>query len=101
DNVWMFSARRPAPLFEVDGRADDHELVYTVRDNGAGFEPRYADKLFRPFQRLHTDAEFAGTGVGLALVQRIVGRHGGRISAVGAPNGGATFSFSLPRANTP
>lgn len=98
DNALKFTARRSEPLIEVSGRVEDRELVYAVRDNGAGFEPRYADKLFRPFQRLHSDAEFTGTGVGLALVQRIVGRHGGRISAESAPDRGATFTFSLPRA---
>jgi signal transduction histidine kinase len=96
-NALKYSGKRADPRIEVSARVDGAEAVYSVRDNGVGFDPRYADKLFGVFQRLHRADEFPGTGVGLAIVQRVVARHGGRVWAEGAPGQGACFHFSLPR----
>lgn len=100
-NAAKFSAKQPAPVVEVGARDDGEATTYLVRDNGVGFDPRYRDKLFQPFQRLHSDAEFAGTGIGLALSHRIVTRHGGSLGADSVPGQGATFSFSLPKRPVP
>jgi PAS domain S-box-containing protein len=95
-NAVKFSAPSEKPVVEVTGGLEEGEAVYRVRDNGVGFDMAYASKLFGVFQRLHGATEFEGTGVGLALVQRIVVRHGGRIWAEAAVGQGATFGFALP-----
>jgi len=95
-NAVKFSRGQAAPRVVIDGQLSPGEASYRVRDNGVGFDPRYGDQLFGVFQRLHKSDEFEGTGVGLALVQRIVHRHGGRVTAEGRPGEGATFTFTLP-----
>ena len=95
-NAWKFTSRRDDALIEFGtAPAEDVGLCCYVRDNGAGFDPAYMDKLFRPFQRLHPAGEFPGTGIGLASVRQIVERHGGRAWAEGAVDAGATFYFTL------
>jgi two-component system, sensor histidine kinase and response regulator len=95
-NALKYSAKRATPRISISGRIDNGEAIYQVEDNGAGFDMRYADKLFGVFQRLHRSEEFSGTGVGLAIVHRIIARHGGRIWAKGSPDAGACFQFALP-----
>jgi two-component system, sensor histidine kinase and response regulator len=95
-NALKYSAKRAEPRIKVSGRIEDREAIYQVEDNGAGFDMAYADKLFGVFQRLHKAQDFAGTGVGLAIVHRIVTRHGGRIWAHGERDVGACFQFALP-----
>ncbi|MEO5715569.1 MAG: ATP-binding protein [Luteolibacter sp.] len=95
-NAWKFTGKNVAARIEVGSTTADHgEIICHVRDNGVGFDARYGHKLFGAFQRLHSQGEFPGTGIGLATVQRIVSRHGGEVRAEGAINHGATFSFVL------
>lgn len=96
-NALKFSSKREQPEVDVDCRFMSGERVYRVRDNGAGFDMQYAGKLFGMFQRMHTANEFSGTGVGLAIVKRVVERHGGRVWATAAPDQGATLFFTLGR----
>jgi len=95
-NAWKYSSRKNPAHIEFGCRHEANETVFYVRDNGAGFDSSYADRLFRPFQRLHSQSEFPGTGVGLATVQRIVARHGGQVWATGQVDQGAEFCFTLP-----
>jgi PAS domain S-box-containing protein len=97
ENAWKFTSHRTDARIEVGPLEAEGTSGCFVRDNGAGFDPAYANKLFAPFQRLHKSSEFPGFGIGLATVQRIITRHGGRVWGEGAPGAGATFSFSLPQ----
>ncbi len=94
-NAWKYTGKRAEARIEFDAAQTNGEVVYRVRDNGAGFDMKQADRLFGTFQRLHRDSEFPGTGIGLATVQRVIEKHGGRIWAEAAVDQGATFCFTL------
>ena len=98
-NAWKYSAKKPNAQIWLERQLLEGQVVYTVRDNGAGFDMRFADRLFGVFQRLHSANDFPGTGIGLASVRRIVGRHGGEIWAESAVDRGSSFHFTLPAGN--
>ena len=95
ENAWKYTGGTEQAVIEFGEMAVDEGRAFYVRDNGAGFSMEHAAKLFTPFQRLHSDQEFPGIGIGLATVQRIIRRHGGRIWAESRPGTGATFFFTL------
>jgi signal transduction histidine kinase len=97
DNAVKYTSKVESPHIVVSGREEGERLVYEIRDNGVGFDSAFSSNLFGVFRRLHGAREYPGSGVGLAIVQRIVTRHGGDVAATAEPNKGATFSFSLPK----
>ena len=94
-NAVKYSAKKESPQIEIGSRSEDGHEIFYVKDNGAGFDMKYYGKLFGVFQRLHTQDEFEGTGVGLAIVQRIINKQGGKVWAEGKVDEGATFYFML------
>ena len=100
-NALKYSGKRDPALIDIGAQVREREFIYHVRDNGVGFDMRMAHKLFQVFQRLHSQRDFDGTGVGLAIIRRVIERHGGRVWADSAPDCGATFYFSLPTGGPP
>jgi hypothetical protein len=94
-NAWKFTASSSKPVIKFESSIINSEKIFSVSDNGIGFDMTYADKLFAPFQRLHTEKEYAGSGIGLSIVRRIIARHGGRVWTHAEPEKGATFYFTL------
>jgi light-regulated signal transduction histidine kinase (bacteriophytochrome) len=95
-NAVKYSSKKEKPEIIIGSEVTEHEYIYFVKDNGAGFDMKYVEKLFGVFQRLHKSTEFEGTGVGLAIVHKIITRHGGWVRAEGEVNNGAVFYFSIP-----
>jgi light-regulated signal transduction histidine kinase (bacteriophytochrome) len=95
ENSWKYTGKKESATIELGRKQEGDSTIFYLRDDGVGFDMRYADKLFGPFQRMHRESEYEGTGIGLATVQRIIHRHGGRIWADAAVDGGATFFFTL------
>ncbi|HET6992872.1 MAG TPA: ATP-binding protein, partial [Bacteroidia bacterium] len=95
-NAVKYSSKKKKPLIEISSEKSGNEIIFSVKDNGVGFDMQYVDKLFGVFQRLHGMNEFDGTGVGLAIVQRIVSKHNGRVWAEGKVDKGACFRIALP-----
>jgi light-regulated signal transduction histidine kinase (bacteriophytochrome) len=100
DNAWKFTSKLPKAQIEFSSQDQEGEVVFFVKDNGAGFNMEYKDKLFIPFQRLHQDEDFEGSGIGLATVQRIINRHGGRVWAESELDTGSTFYFTIPESRS-
>ncbi len=98
-NAIKYSSKKPLSRIEIGSTLENHSIQYFVKDNGVGFDMQYAHKLFNVFQRLHKVQEFDGTGVGLAIVNRIISRHGGQVKAEGKAGEGAAFYFTLPHKN--